>query len=93
MATLTLTQGPRLPLASRRRPRRQDWTTATAAIWRVCSDVGLHWRENNWAGAKWLQSCAGQHDTSFNTQKSRTHGAKMSGRGGYEEKKWTLCDG
>ena len=27
------------------------------------------------------------------SRRSRTRGAKMSGRGGYEERRWTLCDG
>ena len=43
---LFLTQTPWLPLANRKRPRRQDGTMTSAAIWRVCSDVGIHWREN-----------------------------------------------
>ena len=56
-----LTKSPRLPLASRRRPRRQDGIMTTAATWRIWSDVGIHWRANVWAGSKRLQSCAAQH--------------------------------
>ena len=54
-----LTQSPRLPPANRRRPKRQDMTTA--AIWRIWSDVGIHGRENTWAGAKRHPSCAARH--------------------------------
>ena len=60
----------------------------SAAIWRLCSDVRIHWRENNWPGAKTasIVCCS----TPRSTQRSHTHGAKMSGRGGYEEKRWNL---
>ena len=56
-----LTQSPRLPLASRRRPKCQEGIMTTAATWRIWSDVGIHWCDNNLADAKRLQSCAAQH--------------------------------
>ena len=37
-----------------------------------------------------LQSYADQHAVQYN--RSRTHGEKLSDRGGYEEKRWTLRD-
>ena len=48
----------------------------------VCKQLG-------WSKTSSIVCCS----TRRSTQRSRTHGAKMSGRGGYEEKKWTLCDG
>ena len=58
---------------------------------KICSDVGIHWRENKWAGAQRLPSCSAQHVVQH--KRSRTHGEKMSGRGGHEETRWTLCNG
>ena len=82
-----LTQSLRFPLANRRRPRRQDGTMTSAAMRRIWSDVGIHWCANNRAGAKRLQSCTA---TRRSTQNSRTYGAKVGGRGDYEEKRWAL---
>ena len=82
-------KSPRLPLASRKKPRRQDGIMTSAATWRIWSDVGIHWCENNWAGAKTasIVCCS----TRRSTQRSRTHGAKMSGCGGYDGVEVDFC--
>ena len=43
-----------------------------------------------WKQVSWSKTASNVRGS---TRRSRTRGAKMSGRGGYEEKRWTLCDG
>ena len=54
------------------------------------SGAGIHCCENNLAGAKRLHSCTAQHVVQH---KGRARTGRRWGRGGYEEKRWTLCDG
>ena len=65
---------------------RTDGIMTSATTCRIWSDIGITIRLEQTAS---IVCCS----TRRSTQRFRTHGAKMSARGGYEKKRWTLCDG